>query len=493
MTEERSTGMTFGDLQRVVCDAIRDTLTGQSEYGYSYAYVVDMTPDMVIYTTGGETFECSYSIDAGNTVTLGDPVPVVQVTTYSPVAEANAATRPGTERRLAFGPDQIPNVQVTREPLTYERHLTTTSYFKDRIDLEMHGDNAARSRLERHGKEMDVELARRDAEARSILAGAKIETRADPSRTPGMGGYFAPPLWLVEKFAPAKRPARLIANLIDAEGGLFPLPSGVQSVNIPLLTTGNAEVPEADDEDDDSQNITDIAKSSPVVTISGDSDAALQLLEQSGAGAAFDWAMFKDLAESYDADLDSQILYGTGSGGQFTGITTVVTTANAIAYTDASPTLSEMYPSLGKAAAAVGDNRNLPPQAWLMRTARWAWIGTSLDSSSRPIVPPALGPPPRPAEDEPQATSSILGWPVYCDDSISVTLGATGTQDQIVVFRPADLLLLEGTPHTAVMMEPLSGSLQVRIQLRNYAALVIGHVSSIAIVTGTGMVVQSGW
>jgi hypothetical protein len=33
-------------------------------------------------------------------------------------------------------------------------------------------------------------------------------------------------------------------------------------------------------------------------------------------------------------------------------------------------------PALGQAAAAIGDNRYMPPEAWLMRTARWAWVAS---------------------------------------------------------------------------------------------------------------------
>jgi HK97 family phage major capsid protein len=379
---------------------------------------------------------------------------------------------------------------VKREPLTYEREAPV-SYFKDMVNGHQ-GDNAANARLARHEAEMRVELAKRDRFARKH-DDAELETRVNPNVTPGEGGYFAPPLWLVEKFLTAKRPGRVLADLVNEAGGLFPLPAGCQSINIPLLTTGTDDAVAQDLVPDPDQAIVDTAKTSPVVTLSGQSDVALQLLEQSPPGAHLDWAIFKDLSSSYDADLEVSMLYGTGSAGQFTGVTVNAAAANQVTYTDASPTLSEMYPFIGQVAGQLGDNRNLPPEAWLMRTARWAWIGSSEDSSLRPIVPPELAAPVKLDPDGTNAVGSMLGWSVYCDDAVTNTAGATANADQIIAVRQSDFLLWEGTPVTNVFLEVLAGTLEARIQIRNYVAFIAAYPSSTATLNGTGMVVQSGF
>jgi hypothetical protein len=91
-------------------------------------------------------------------------------------------------------------------------------------------------------------------------------------------------------------------------------------------------------------------------------------------------------------------------------------------------------------------------------------------------------------------TSSIYGWPVFVNDAIPATLGATGNQDTIIACRPSDLMVFEGDPRTAVLLEVLSGTLTARFIYRNYAAAIVGrYPSGIAWVTGTGMAIQSGF
>ena len=289
------------------------------------------------------------------------------------------------EVRRGPDPQPDPTVRVRSEPLTYER-LAPRSYIRDLVLAETQGDIAARSRLKRHAIEM--------------------ETRVNPSRVDGLGGYFSPPAWLESHYEKARRPIRTLANLIDAQDRLFPLPPGVQSLNIPLLTTGTQANGPADLEPVDDVDFVDTSKSSTVATISGQSDVALQLLEQSPPGAHLDMAILDDLHAAYDAELNSMMYYGnaTNDPGQFNGLNTVVASPNVITYTNATPVLTGMYAYLGQAFAQVGDNRSLPPTHVTMRSARWAWIASSEDSSLRPIVPPDLAPPwPRTTPTAPSA------------------------------------------------------------------------------------------
>jgi hypothetical protein len=368
-----------------------------------------------------------------------------------------------------------PRIEVRRSPMTYER-FAPASYFRDMAvrDQGLRDSAAAAARLERHTVEMEMEF------------------RINPDRVQGQGGYFAPPGWLIELFATAKRPGRVLSDLIDAAGGRFPMPAGVQSLNLPRLTTGTSEQAVADLEADTDTDIVDAAVTSPLVPVTGQSDVALQDLEQSPPTAALDWAIWKDMTAGYDADLEALLLYGTGLNGQFAGLTQLAG-INSVTYTDATPTLSEMWTYFGQAAAEIGDNRDLPPEVWLMRTARWAWIGSSVDSSLRPIVPPELAPPLPPRADGASPVGSIIGWPVYLDDALLATQGAGANQDLVIACRPSELLLWEGEPRTAVNLDVLSGTLQARIQLRSYAAAILGRYSSgVSVMSGSGFVVQAG-
>jgi HK97 family phage major capsid protein len=343
-------------------------------------------------------------------------------------------------------------------------------------------DQSAGERLQRHAAEM--------------------ENRAAPSRTPGQGGFFAPPLWLNQQFATAPRPKRVLAELIPG----FPLPAGAQSINLPIITknNGTATRPQVDDGQVADGDILDAPGSSRVATITGEADVPLQLLEQSPAGAHLDFALFKDLTEDYDAQLEYQLLFGTGTGSptvdyQLQGIATMAGINNQV-FTSATPSFSagtvgnNLYPFMGQAAAQIGDLRRLPPEAWLTTTSRWSWVATSVDNGNRPIVPPDLHPPVHDGTGGPEAVSADLGWPVFCDDAIPTTLGAGANQDVIIVCRPSDLLLFEAEPRNAVLTEVLSGTLGARIQLRNYVAAITNrYPSGVAVISGTGLVVQSGF
>jgi len=388
-----------------------------------------------------------------------------------------------------------PAVTVVREPLTYEREAPR-SYFRD-LALSRAANVSAEKRLKQHAKEMRVELPALEKRNRARAAESGLEFRVNPSTTDGQGGYFSPPLWMIDRFATAVRPGRVLSHLIPT----FPLPPGVSSVNLPRLTTGTQALPSSPLGNIQDRDIVDAVTSSPVVTISGRGDVALQVLEQSPTGAHLDWAIFRDLTESYDHQLEAQILAGTGAGAQFTGLLNLPTGAggvNVVTYTDASPTGSEMFAYLGQLAAQVGNNRLRPPEAWVMRTSRWGWLGSAEDTAGQPLAVPGHVPnPPLPHlldDDIPTPVGMELGWPIYCSDAIPANLGTGANQDTILAVRPSDMFVLESTPQAAVMLDPLSGTLQARLSLHAYAAAIVGrYPTGIATLQGTGMAVQTGF
>ena len=357
--------------------------------------------------------------------------------------------------------DPTPTVKITREPLTYERHMTKRSFFAD-VVAASRNDERAQARLNRHAQEM----------------------RTNPNRTDGQGGYFSPPAWLIDEFATAPRAKRVLAELCQH----FDLPSGVSTINVPRLTTGNTELPVADLEGVPDTDIVDAACTSSVVTIAGESDVALQLLEQSAPGAHFDWVTFKDLTEAYDAELETQLFNGnggnTGTGPQLQGIFNA-TGINKVTYTSASPTAVAMWPYFGEAMAQIGDARSGPPEFWFMRSARWAYLASSADPGGRPLDTPDPNTP---------GTGALLGVPIKLSDGIPATLGASANQDVVVGCIPSDLLLFESEPHTLIAPDVLSGTLSVRLRLHRYVAAITGrYPSGIATIGGTGFVVQSGF
>lgn len=377
---------------------------------------------------------------------------------------------------------------VRSEPLTYRQDDPHVSYFRDLLFPDR--TDGALERQRRHAAEMRVITDERNERAMRGLRAGDVEYRVEPNRTDGTGGYFAPPVWLTNLFATAKRPGRVLADLIPAR---FDLPDGCSSVSLPILVTGTTAQPAVDNASSPDSEITDAAGSSTVATLLGGADVPLQAIEQSPTGASLDWALFTDLTEATDADLESQLLYGLGSASsQLVGVTNVSSIVG-VTYTSGSPTGSGMWPYIGQGAAQLADGRQAPPQIVLMRFARWAWLNAAEDTAGRPFGLPSpwyfgSGP------STPDPVGGLYGLPAFTDEAISATLGAGSNQDELVILRSSDLILFEAPPVAVVLREPLSGTLGARVQLhQRVAAITNRYASGIATVGGTGFAVASGY
>lgn len=358
--------------------------------------------------------------------------------------------------------------RAVREPLVYQRG--GPSYFRDLLLAEQ-GAGEARERLESHGRQME-ELARY-REIRK-LDGADYEHRVNPSLEVGRGGEFAPPFWLIEQFATARRPGQVLQKLMPT----FDLPKGVSSVNLPRIVVGNTVDVDVPNSPVDSSAVTTEAVKSPATLFSGNSDWSLQTLEQSPVGAHLDWAMFKDMTESADFNIERNLIFGTGQGSEFYGLIELPGT-NTVEYVSGSPTGTGMVPEIGKALAQVGVKRRRPPTALLMNTSRFYWLVTSEDNSNRPLE---------------FANDGFVSLEVHLDDAIPQTFGTTKEQDAIFACIPEDMIFLDSPPVTAVDKDVLSGTLEVRFQLRRTVAALLGrYPSGISKLVGAGMKVQEGF
>ena len=514
--------LTYGQTKDALCAAITASLP-EDEAENAWVWVCDFSDSYVVYEVGGGSYlQDDYSIDADDNVTLaGDPQPVKAVTTYEPLAHPGGRTEirvpsspgeGGYREMLARAPEQIA-AQIARSMGNLSRDETSSelvyspfgqhSYYRDFLARETGrvSSPGAEQRLTRHAEQMEQVRKIREARAWDRLASSGLEYRVTPDRTDGTGGFFSPPAWLNQLFATANRPGRVLAGLIPQ----FPLPPGVSTINVPIISTGTVVQNETDDSANADQDIADAAAASAVVPLSGQADVALQLLEQSPQGAHLDWAIFMDLSEGYDADLEYQLIAGTDgsatnlAGAQIAGALAVPNIIS-VPYTDGSPKGSAMWTPLSKVPAQIGDARSRQPECWLMRSARWFWMQGQEDLQGRPFgISTAfyLG-----SDDStPDPIGGLMGLPVFLDDALPANLGGAsgltvgaGTQDAIICLRPRDQILLEGTPRTLIAREPLSGSLGVRLQMHCNAAAITGRrPASIGVLQGTGMTVQSGY
>ena len=427
---------------------------------------------------------------------------------------------------------------VKIEPLTYTREagkgIGGHSYYRDLAlingpsGLTFNSDDGkARERLQRHAMEMDVELPKR-SRARELLAYSKVreaerahelsfdpfsrrslrdnpfEVRVEPNLTQGDGGYFVPPLWLEDDYIP-----QLVAHLVAA--GLcrqMDLPPGTDSINIPAVNQGTAVgYQQANNSGVVTQDWTDTAVQANVKTIAGESDVALQLLEQSPHGLV-DEVITMNLMQQYNAFLDQQVLAGDGvnasqlNGGHLKGLYPGTNWANTnlITYTVSSPAAYTFPNVLGAMASQIARTRfNADSFKVVVHGRRAFWYLTGLDGNDRPLgetmgggrynIAAAMEAGMQ-AEGLVATLPFLFDAPLYIDDNVPTTdasdVAGAGTADVAFAALWDDLWLFQSPMRTNVYREVLSSSLGVRFQVYSYAAFLARYGQSIAIATGTG-------
>jgi HK97 family phage major capsid protein len=370
------------------------------------------------------------------------------------------------------------------------------SYFRDLMATATPGSSEAfeaQQRLNLHAQCIDRAAADLPKEFRAgpCKRAAGAETRA-VTRVDGAGGYFVAPLWILDEYAAMLRAGRATADRCN----VLDLPPGTDSINLPKVNTGTTTaVQTADAAAVSETDLTDTSISGPVRTIAGQNDIALQLMEQSGI--AFDEVIFQDLTADYNMQLDRQVLSGSGSSGQVKGIFNAGLTA--VTYTDATPTVPELYTPLTQALSQIAKARFLPGDTIVMHPSRWYWITSALDTQNRPLVTPEGGGGVNTiavldANAVEGVVGSIGGVPIVADANMTTGYGAGSNQDRILVGRLKDAFLFEGALRTRALVEVMSGTLLVRCQLYNYVALIADRYAvSYASIDGTGCITPSGW
>lgn len=448
----------------------------------------------------------------------------------------------------AEGSRKSASVEILSEPKTYERFKSQgehgISYYRDlasQIDgIAVQGADRhqARERLNQHAREMSIEGPKRakaareraskqveDADRANLMRydsdpfkagnvrntidlgiGPSLfgEQRAEPNLTQGQGGYFVPPLWLIDDYIPYLRAHRVAAGLPRQ----MDLPEGTDTINIPKLANptvvgyqqmNNAALP--------SQDWTDTSVQANVKTVGGYSDVAIQLLEQS-PHQIVDEVVTTDLMAAYNTFLDAQVIAGDGlntgslNGGHILGLypTTNWSSTNSIVYTVSSPAPYTFVQVFGAMASQISRTRfDAMNLKFVLHGRRWFWYSTGLDGQDRPLGETAAGGPFNIAaalKDGLQAEGlvgmlpSVANAPVYIDDNVPTNdnngTPLTGTNDIALAALWDDVWLFEGALRTNVYREILSGSLGVRFQLYNYAAMLVRYGQSLAVATGTG-------
>lgn len=377
---------------------------------------------------------------------------------YSKVVNAGAANRAGYENQGRH----------TGRGLTYNQGDQRSSWLKDIKDFTASGDPSARDRLARNNRE------------------AATENRAIAGNIAGAVGEFVPPVWAMNLMAQVARPGRVFADQINHA----PLPK-TNTIDIPRLTGGTATATQATENSNVQQtNATSDSISATVATIAGTQIVSNQLLDQSPV--SMDAIILGDLARDLAVKVDQFTLNANATGQ--VGVLNL-SGVNSVAYTDASPTVGELYSKLADAMQRIATLRYMPASKLFLHPRRWAWLTAALDTALRPLIVPLAAQGPQNALANQGGVvaeglvGSILGIPCFTDPSIPTNLGAGTNQDPIIVAHTDDLYLFESPVVVIPDRWSLSGQLSTRLTISQYVAVVHGrYPASISIVNGTGLI-----
>ncbi len=386
----------------------------------------------------------------------------------------------------------IPKIERVREPEIYERggpHQFIADLVASVSPFPVPGTDplGARHRLEEHARreafaaEASGELARRRAARMGVVPGQQGRAL---STVAGAGGEFSPPRWEVEHYATVARAADPLRRLATR----LPLPPDCAELVIPKIEIASGVVSEG------AENILpNPAIDAPtgsltatVETFAGQVIVSQQLAQRSN----FAEIAAADLLASYRADVEFQLVNGSGAGGELLGLVNVPG-AIVSTWTTATPTATGFVGQVAETAALVADARDLPPQIVLMRPSRYLWLAAAADSAGSPQQRVGVGPVADMAPDD-GPYGPLAGLPVHLDGSIPADLGAGANQDLVVLCRPSDLLLFEDpTPRFSVVVDTAAGASQLAVflQFHTYvAAFTSRYPTGIGVLTGAGLV-----
>lgn len=378
-------------------------------------------------------------------------------------ARDDAALRLSREVTPANKPAYDEVTRTGQEPRTYTRQTAHegTSFFADAFRSEKLGDFSARTRLERHAREVEVHNERTE---RAVATG-------------GFAGLVVPQ-YLVEWAAPKLRAGRGIANVVNrlplpAEGMNIVIPRGTTGASVDVQATENSAVSNTDE--------AWVDLTIPVRTVSGQQDVSRQSLERAQGN---DQLIYMDLARAYGARLGTQVINGSGSAGQVKGILNTAGIGAATAF-GAVPDHAIFNRKIAGANAAVyGAGEGIAPDVLVMHPRRWGWLSGLTDSQGRTFVTAntvpsfnagAVGQ----AVGEAYADAGVhfagthvSGLPVLLDNNVPTNVG-TNVEDVILSVDSDELLLWEdgdGMPRQLSFEQTTGGSLTTKLVVYGYVA-----------------------
>ena len=348
---------------------------------------------------------------------------------------------------------------VKTEARTYSAKAET-SFIRDAYAAQFNNDYMASERLARHMSEERIE--RRDVTSTNF-AGLVV------------------PQFLTDLAAPFARAGRVTADLARKHQ----LPNEGLTLSISKVTTGSGTALQTEGSAVQETNMDDTKLDLTVKTFAGQQNVSRQALER---GTNIDSLVMADLVSSYHTTLNTAVVAELlASAGQ------------TVTYTDASPTVAELYPKLVDAIQKVQTTFFAGPNVIIMHPRRLGMILAAVDDQKRPLAVPTPTSSGQPAYAYGTGAAqygnsgySILGLPVYTDATVSIVQGAGTDQDTIYIGNSQELHLWEqgsGEPMMLRFEQPKAAELDVTMIVYGYSAFTAArYANAWAQINGTGLI-----
>jgi len=370
-------------------------------------------------------------------------------------AELEQRAAQATEARKANNVEQAVTT-VKSEPRTYTAQ-SDHSFIRDAFAAQFTNDFAAKDRLARHMNEERIE--RRDVTSTNF-AGLLV------------------PQFLTDLAAPFARAGRPVAD----RARKHQLPDAGLTISISKVTTGSAVASQSEGAAVQETNMDDTKLDLSVITVAGQQNVSRQALER---GTNIDTLVMADLVSAYHTKIDDLVVAELfSSAGQ------------AVTYTDADPTVAELYPKIADAVQKVQTTFFAGPNAIIMHPRRLAFILAAVDTTNRPLALPApnfnsvangAG-----APQYGNSGYTIMGLPVITDANVATNKGSGTNQDTIYVGNMQELHLWEqgnGDPMMLRFEQPKAAELDVTMIVYGYSCFTANrYPNAWAQINGTGLI-----
>jgi len=346
---------------------------------------------------------------------------------------------------------------VRSEARTYTRENRNNDFLADAFAAQFNNDYSAKERIQRHMQEERVE--RRDVTSANF-AGLVV------------------PNFLTELAAPLARAGRPLADAARKHA----LPTSGLTISISKVTTGSSTAVQTEGAAVSETNMDDTKLDIDIKTIAGQQVVSRQALER---GTGVSDLVMNDLLFGWNTTLDAQVVAELlSSAGQ------------SVTYTDASPTVGELYPKMLDAVQKVQTTYFGQPNAIVMHPRRLAFIMAALDTTNRPLVVPV----PRSMNGVGAGSGAaygnsgyeMFGLPIITDANVSTAQGSGTNEDTIFIGSLNELHLWEdgnGAPMYLRFDQPKAAELDVLCVVYGYAAYTANrYPNAWAKIGGTGLV-----